>query len=112
MSFIDSALEIVPLEYFKNLKDQEHKTCFSEGELEEVAAGGFRTAAGFLAVKRALVKLTGDNIGPSSFALSHKESGEPVILSAPPGVEIDTFRISISHTRDYAYGFAVRRKNK
>jgi phosphopantetheinyl transferase (holo-ACP synthase) len=86
------------------------EACFSPAEAAELEPRHPRTTAGFLAVKEALRELYRE-LAPSravearDFVLGHDRRGAPVLLEAPPiGVAVT---ISLSHTRDHAYGLAV-----
>lgn len=85
-------------------------SCFSPAEAAELAPRHPRTTAGFLAVKDALCELYRElaptrAVAPRDFVLRHDERGAPVIVEAPP---LDAaLSISLSHTRDHAYGLAV-----
>jgi hypothetical protein len=80
----------------------------------EAAALGRRppgTTAGFLAVKAALCELYQGLEPPRAvsaldFVLGHDGRGAPVLLAAPP-LPGRVLTISLSHTRDRAYGLAV-----
>lgn len=91
---------------------------FTEGERLQLRERHVRTVAGFLAVKRALVRLAGDCdpdvvVSERDFVLSHKENGAPVVCSGPDcrltpgGVPSPLLRVSVSHTKLNAYGLAV-----
>ncbi len=79
----------------------------------EVAALGSRRAqsvAGALVLKRALVRLWADagiNTAPRDFELGHHASGAPRLLTAPAGIDPADVFVSISHTRQWAYGLAA-----
>ena len=80
----------------------------------EVAAFGKRSAqsvAGALALKRALVRIWADageaHTAPRDFELGHLSSGAPRLVAAPAGVALADVFVSISHTRQWAYGLAA-----
>jgi len=92
--------------------------CFTPDELAEIPAGRPQTLAGSLAVKRALVQLAAAlgepvQVAEKDFVLSHDRRGAPRLVSAPAPVgpavpaRLADVRISISHTREWAYGLAV-----
>ena len=73
-----------------------------------------QSRAGFLALKRALVGLWAaagavTPVVPRDFELGHHASGAPRLVSAPGGVNLADVFISISHTRQWAYGLAAGR---
>ena len=89
--------------------------CFTPDELVHLTSRSVQTAAGFLAVKRALLRMftSGDTPGnfcERDFALTHTDRGAPRLLSIPQDTECiawdaDAISISISHTKVHAYGF-------
>jgi phosphopantetheinyl transferase (holo-ACP synthase) len=86
------------------------EACCSPAEAAELAPRHPRTTAGFLAVKDALCELYGElaptlAVARRDFVLGHDERGAPIVVAAPP-LEA-ALSISISHTRDHAYGLAV-----
>lgn len=106
-----SALEVLAIADVEREREELSERCFSPGERAEVGGRRVQTTAGFLAAKRALVRLWGE-LGCGTprerdFVLTHRPSGAPAVASAPglpPGLEL---RVSISHTRQHAYGLAV-----
>jgi hypothetical protein len=86
------------------------EACFSPAEAAALGPRHPRTTAGFLAVKDALCELYAElapsrAVAPRDFVLGHDERGAPVVIEAPP-LEA-ALSISLSHTRDHAYGLAV-----
>lgn len=88
---------------------------FSEREAAELLTKHPRTTAGFLATKQALCELYAtaspqQRVSTKDFVLGHDERGAPRLLERPR-LEVEGSRqgpwISISHTRDHAYGLAV-----
>jgi len=101
-------LQVAAVEAGRRRIEEEH---FSP---TEVAAFGRRRAqsvAGALALKRALARLLADTGGapaaPRDFELGHHPSGAPLLLAAPAGVALASVFVSISHTRQWAYGLAA-----
>lgn len=96
--------------------DSIHDLHFARAEAAELTSRHPRTTAGALAAKEALCELY-EAFAPSrhftsrDFILGHDESGAPVLHSGPAlegrcGSRQGPW-ISISHTRDQAYGLAV-----
>lgn len=89
---------------------------FSRAEAAELSSRHPRTTAGALAAKEALCELYGA-LSPSQrfnsrdFILQHDERGAQVLFEGPPLVGRGGLRhkpwISVSHTRDHAYGLAM-----
>jgi len=104
-------LEQVPISAVKEQRDILEAEHLSASETRELSSRGDQTVAGFLAVKRALCELhreTGKTaeVTPRHFVLTHDpETGAPT-LAAWPEMDGPIF-VSISHTRDNAYGLAV-----
>jgi len=92
---------------------------FCEAELTELATRRPQTMAGFLAVKRALVGLftpllATDSLSERDFVLSHDKQGAPCLVTVPlAGLSDDEYstigeaKLSISHTREAAYGLVA-----
>jgi phosphopantetheinyl transferase (holo-ACP synthase) len=81
---------------------------FSPSEIAELGGRAVQSLAGFLALKSALAALWADAgaaASPRDFVLSHHPGGAPRIVEAPPGP--DGVCVSISHTRNWAYGLAA-----
>jgi phosphopantetheinyl transferase (holo-ACP synthase) len=92
--------------------------CFSDEEKEALSSRAAQTTAGFLALKRALVRmaarLTGrESLREKDFVLAHDEKGAPRILSMPGSAELDpasfleNLKVSITHTKKHACAVAV-----
>jgi len=115
---ISSFLEIVVIEQVKAEWSSISKTCFSEGEIEELSSRPFQSAAGMVALKRALVALAASRgnaagLAERDFTLCHDARGAPRLeavpdaLSAGAGSGSLKVRLSLSHTRKHACGLAV-----
>jgi phosphopantetheinyl transferase (holo-ACP synthase) len=83
---------------------------FTAAERAELSGRRAQTMAGFLALKRALVRLASSVYGDASlcekdFVLAHRANGAPHCLRVPPACA--GVRVSVSHTRDWAYGLAA-----
>lgn len=108
-----SALEILSIEDVESEREGILRRCFSPEERAEVGDRRVQTTAGFFAAKRALVRLferlgRAGAVRESDFVLTHRDNGAPGIVAAPgdPRPELD-LRVSISHTKRFAYGLAV-----
>lgn len=107
-----SALEVVSIAEVERERDALGARCFGDEELLALSKRRAQTTAGFLAAKRALVRLFAEPgrppLGEKDFVLTHKPSGAPHLASLPPALQaLGRVRVSISHTRAYAYGLAV-----
>jgi phosphopantetheinyl transferase (holo-ACP synthase) len=85
---------------------------FSAGEISDLGKRRVQSLAGFLALKRALAALWADAghpapAEPRDFELAHYPSGAPRLVAVPAGVALADVFVSISHTRQWAYGLAV-----
>jgi hypothetical protein len=87
---------------------------FSGPERAELAGLPPRTAAGYLALKRALAALAADVTGRPAprlceFVLAHDAQGAPVVAAWPEGLALDPgrVRVSIAHSRATACGAAA-----
>lgn len=83
---------------------------FSPGEIAALGSRRAQSVAGALALKRALVRLWADAgaaAAPRDFELGHHASGAPRLVAAPQGVALADVFVSISHTRQWAYGLAA-----
>jgi phosphopantetheinyl transferase (holo-ACP synthase) len=110
---IHSALEVLSIEEVEQEREGLALRHFSPDEYAEIAGRRAQTTAGFLAAKRALVRLFAEMEGQETFqerdfVLTHHTNGAPLVVSLPgdagPG---KTVHVSISHTRRFAYGLAV-----
>jgi phosphopantetheine--protein transferase-like protein len=90
--------------------EEEH---FRDAEIADLGNRRVQSLAGALALKRALVALWAEAAGgaaparPRDFGIGHLGSGAPLLVSAPPGLDPARVRVSISHTREWAYGLAA-----
>ena len=112
---IHSFLEIVSIAEVERDRSAIASQCFSEGEMAELASRRTQTMAGFLALKKALAGLFSSAAGGAGFSerdfiLSHDENGAPRLVSCPElpgGRGALKVHLSISHTREWAYGLAA-----
>jgi phosphopantetheinyl transferase (holo-ACP synthase) len=115
---ISSFLEIVALDEVKAQWGSISKTWFHQSEIDELSSRPFQSAAGMVALKRALVRLGASRrqapgLTEKDFTLSHDESGAPRLDAAPAAAFAGTsggflkIRLSLSHTRKFACGLAV-----
>lgn len=92
-------------------RDEVAASAFGAEEISGLGARRVQSLAGALALKRALAALWADaGLGaaePRDFAVGHLESGAPRLLAAPDGIDPGLVRVSISHTRVWAYGLAA-----
>lgn len=89
---------------------------FTPGEAAAVARRHVRTTAGMLALKRALAALYGEVTGGGScrerdFVITNSAGGAPRLAASPAGLATERVLISISHSKTWAYGLAVWRRD-
>ena len=117
-----SSLETVSIAEVERDRLRIRSQCFTPDELDGIAGKRTQTLAGFLAVKRSLVALFSSvlpavDFSEKDFVLSHRENGAPLLVSVPQplrdecGRTATDVRISISHTRHWAYGLSVYRED-
>lgn len=83
---------------------------FASREIVDLGTRRVQSLAGALALKRALVGVwsaAGAVTAPRDFELGHRDNGAPRLLAAPAGVALEDVLVSISHTRQWAYGLAT-----
>ena len=100
-------LQVAAAEAGRRRIEEEH---FSPREIVDLGRRRVQSLAGSLALKRALVRLwaaAGAAVEPRDFELGHHASGAPRIVAAPEGVALADVFVSISHTRQWAYGLAA-----
>jgi phosphopantetheinyl transferase (holo-ACP synthase) len=103
------SLQVATVEAGRRRIEEEH---FSPREIADLGSRRVQSLAGFLALKRALVRLwaaAGASAAaePRDFELGHHTSGAPRVVAAPQGVELADVFVSIAHTRKWAYGLAA-----
>jgi len=100
-------LQVAAVEAGRGRIEEEH---FSPAEIAALGGRRAQSVAGALALKRALVRLwaaASTAAAPRDFELGHHASGAPRLVAAPAGVALADVFISISHTRQWAYGLAA-----
>ena len=113
-NIIQSQLEIVRISEIKKNMRKTIDKYFTEVELNEVGNKHIKTLAGFYAVKKALKNLISQkypdcNISEKEIILTNNSEGAPFIneIISFNNEDLQKFFISISHTSEYAYGFAA-----
>jgi phosphopantetheinyl transferase (holo-ACP synthase) len=115
---IHSFLEIVAVDHVKAQWSSLSKSCFSQDEIDALSSRPIQSAAGAVALKRALVRLgssrwNAPGLAEKDFTLSHDPGGAPRLESmagaaaAAAGGGPAGIRISLSHTKKHACGLAV-----
>jgi phosphopantetheinyl transferase (holo-ACP synthase) len=117
-----SVIEIVPIYHDKKEWVQFNKIFFTDKESNELSIRHKQTTAGFLALKKSVIKLLAlrfgiNNLKERDIVLAHAENGAPVLVSLPLPHAINDkvlkmVNLSITHTRDYAYGLSVIQENR
>lgn len=107
-----SFLEIVSIAEVQRDQQIVAERYFTPDELAAIAEKRIQTLAGFLATKRSLVALFSaivpqGRFSERDFVLSHHDNGAPRLESSPDILPGQKVRISISHTRKWAYGLSV-----
>ena len=105
-----SFLEAVSIAEVEKDRAAIEQRSFTRAERAELSGKRAQTAAGFLALKRALVRLASSVSGDAplcekDFVLTHDKNGAPRCAAIPPACA--GARISVSHTREWAYGLAA-----
>lgn len=103
------SLEVAAVDAARRLIEEEH---FSPREIADLGSRRVQSLAGFLALKRALAGhwAAAGAVAPAAprdFELGHHASGAPRLVAAPPGVAFADVFVSISHTRQWAYGLVA-----
>jgi len=106
-SYLDT-LQVAATEAERPRIEAEH---FSPAEIAALGGRRAQSVAGALALKQALVRLWAGAGAPAAaprdFELWHHASGAPRLVAAPAGVALADVFVSISHTRQWAYGLAA-----
>jgi phosphopantetheinyl transferase (holo-ACP synthase) len=100
-------LQVAAVDAGRRQIEEEH---FSPREIADLGSRRVQSLAGALALKRALVRLwsaAGAAAAPREFEIGHHASGAPRLVAAPGGVALADVHVSISHTRQWAYGLAA-----
>jgi len=103
-------LRVAAAEAERRRIEEEH---FSPREIDGLGSRRVQSLAGALALKRALARLwagAGVAAAPGEFEVGHHASGAPRLVAAPGGVALADVYVSISHTRQWAYGLAAARR--
>jgi len=109
---VRSRLETLAVAGLEAERRQIEERFFSPREIGDLGTRRVQSLAGFLTLKLALAALWIDAgcaaaAGPGDFELSHHVSGAPRLVAAPEGVVLSDVFVSISHTRQWAYGLAA-----
>lgn len=86
---------------------------FSPAEIADLGSRRAQSLAGAFALKCALAALWAAAVDggalaqPRDFVLGHLASGAPHLAAAPAGLPLAQVRVSIAHTRQWAYGLAA-----
>jgi phosphopantetheinyl transferase (holo-ACP synthase) len=102
-------LQVAAVESERGRIEAEH---FSPAEVAALGGRRAQSVAGALALKQALVRVWAGASAPVAatprdFELGHHENGAPRLVAAPAGVALADVSVSISHTRQWAYGLAA-----
>ena len=107
----------------KNIKNERFlKKIYSPNEIEYLETRKFnpQTATGMFAAKEAVSKCLGTgftNFGPCDIEIIKDKLGKPEVvlmnnaLIRARELNIDTFHVSISHTKEYAIAYCVAEGN-
>jgi phosphopantetheinyl transferase (holo-ACP synthase) len=100
-------LQVAAVDAERGQIEEEH---FSPREIADLGSRRVQSIAGALALKRALVRLwsaAGAATVPREFEIGHHANGAPRLAAAPGGVSLADVYVSISHTRQWAYGLTA-----
>jgi phosphopantetheinyl transferase (holo-ACP synthase) len=111
MNKVRSCLEAISIKDTARDKEALVEGCFTKREIAKIQDGKLETICGNLAVKRAVKKVLGDG-GISSFApqaieIGRSNNGAVEVLVHGYDNADNALRVSISHTKETAYGLAV-----
>ncbi len=108
-------IELVPLSEIHRHWPVLSCRCFTAEEQHELSTRPAATAAGFLALKRALSRWAHRRDKPvgtdeSHFVLTHHRTGAPRLVSLPSGMKQapGELSLSIAHSRRYACGMVTQ----
>lgn len=110
---VRSCLETIAIAAVESARARVGEEHFRAAELADLGSRRVQSLAGSLALKRALCALWAEIVGgapcsaPRDFELGHLGSGAPLLVAAPPGIAPARVRVSIAHTREWAYGLAA-----
>lgn len=113
---IQSLVQAVPIAGIKDRFTETLEHFFSPEEKKFLITRPVQTTAGFVALKQALCLFTEElfsqPLAPHDITIRHLANGAPAITALPPeltdsGLRQENLFISISHTRDHAYGLVV-----
>ena len=114
---VRSFLETVPVQEVERERDAILAAHFSDRERQTLAARSARSAAGDLALKRALARVAAALELPCAerdFEIGRAANGAPCLLAVPEGFPAAPGRpvfISIAHGKQTACGLAVLRES-
>jgi phosphopantetheinyl transferase (holo-ACP synthase) len=114
---IRSFVETVSLKEIANHRPEIESSCFALRE--SPSSLRLRTLAGIVCVKKAVRAALGSTglrpaIGERDIVVGHDGPGRPVLLEMPRLAHgmIDTLCVSLSHTKNHAWGCAVIQGDK
>jgi phosphopantetheinyl transferase (holo-ACP synthase) len=111
---VRSRLETLAVAAVEAERRQIEERFFSPAEIGDLGSRRVQSLAGFLTLKRALAALGVDAdcataAGPGDFELSQHANGAPRLVAVREGIALADVFVSISHTRQWAYGLAAIR---
>lgn len=110
-----SQLYTLPLAPFRGKKEELFNNYFTQAEVDHLQERALQTVVGFVALKKALIQLI-QSASPEvllhekDIRLSHSTDGAPRIAEINgllDRTKLPPIHLSLSHTREYAYGLAV-----
>jgi phosphopantetheinyl transferase (holo-ACP synthase) len=109
---VRSRLETLAVAEVEADRRQIEERFFSPPEIADLGSRRVQSLAGLLTLKRALAALGVEagcaaTTAPGDFELSHHASGAPRLVAVPEGIALGDVFVSISHTRQWAYGLAA-----
>ncbi len=96
----------------EKVRDSIFETAFTTVERNFLAPRHIRSTAGWLALKKSIIQLAGENgrgsLSEKDIEITCLADGRPVIAGiTSPAIQPGDLFVSISHTRTTAYGLAV-----
>jgi phosphopantetheinyl transferase (holo-ACP synthase) len=110
-SEVHSCLETVSISDIESDKEAVLEAYFTRRESEKLKEGTIATMCGNLAVKRAAKKVLSaggfSGLVEKAIEIGRNKNGAPEVTFHRDDFPGEEVRVSISHTKDFAYGLAV-----
>ena len=110
---ITSAVARQPIREVERQRDDVESWWLGDIEREAMSRRHVQSLAGIVAAKKAIIRLAGEppcDTGPADIRIGHDERGAPVVEALPANLASrlpGKLHVSITHTREFAWGLAV-----